>query len=253
MNSNTAFAFLLTFFAGFSTMLGTIPIFFQKKDENKMISAALSFAAGVMMTVSLTDLIPESLTSLKTTFQTPPTYLLMGTFVVIGIIFSMMIDHFFPDQPKKGSEKKLYRIGLISMIAIILHNIPEGIATFMATTSNTKLGITLAIAIALHNIPEGISISIPLYYATKKRKRALGYTFLSGISEPFGALLAYLFLSPFLSDTLMGCLFAIIAGIMLHIAIYELLPAALQYKEKKTITIFFSIGVIFMLINHFFF
>lgn len=247
------FSFLLTFLAGFSTMIGSIPIFFKCGKEVKIISAALAFASGVMITVSVTDLIPESITLLKNTFYGIPTFLVMNIFLVTGIIFSMLIDKYLPDQPSKTKNKNLFRVGIISMIAIILHNIPEGIATFMATTSDTKLGISLAIAIALHNIPEGISISVPIYYATKSKLKALGYTLISGISEPFGALIAFLFLKPFINDVVMGILFAMIAGIMIHIAVYELLPTSLKYKKRKRTLFFFLIGIIFMFVNHFVF
>lgn len=139
------------------------------------------------------------------------------------------------------------------MFAIILHNIPEGIATFMASSVNKSLGLSLALAISLHNIPEGISISVPIYYATNSKKKALFSTFLSGISEPFGALLAYLFLSPFINDLLMGCLFAMIAGIMIHISVYELIPTAKKYKVPKIVRMCFILGATFMFISHFLF
>lgn len=250
MDSKTTFAMILTFLAGFSTMIGTIPIFFRRFQEKKIITASLSFASGVMISVTAIDLIPESLTLLSFKYQTMPTFLWMALLIVIGILFSMFIDHYFNEKPVK-KQQKLYQIGLISMLAIILHNIPEGIATFMATTSNTKLGISLAIAITLHNIPEGISISVPIYYATKSKKRAFFYTFISGISEPLGAFLAFLFLSPFISNTIMGLLLAFIAGIMLHISIYELLPTSLQYQEKKITILAFLTGILFMSISHF--
>lgn len=248
--NTTLLAFILATFAGFATMIGTIPIFFRHLQEEKILTIALSFASGVMIAVSFTDLIPESLTLFHHTYTSTFSMLLMSTFAVLGIICSMLIDKYLPNQ-STHNHKQLYRVGLFAMIAIILHNIPEGIATFMASSSNTKLGISLAIAIALHNIPEGISISIPIYYATKKKKTALGYTFLSGISEPFGALLAFLFLSPFMSDTVMAMLFAMIAGIMIHIAIYELAPTAWRYQKRKLFCCSFAFGVLFMLINHF--
>ena len=139
------------------------------------------------------------------------------------------------------------------MLAIILHNIPEGMATFMAGNTDIKLGISLAIAIALHNIPEGISISVPIYYATNSKFKAILYTSLSGLSELFGAIITYLFLKPFINDTLMGLLFAMIAGIMLHISFSELIPTSLNYNNKKlTFTLFF-IGILFIVINHFIF
>lgn len=123
----------------------------------------------------------------------------------------------------------------------------------MAGSTDFSLGIALTIAIALHNIPEGISISIPIYYSTNSKTKALLYTFISGISELFGALITFLFLKPFINDQMMGILFGIIAGIMLHISIYELLPASLKYKNKKLTTFFYIFGLIFILLNHFIF
>ena len=128
------------------------------------------------------------------------------------------------------------------MIAIILHNVPEGIATFMTSSNDLKLGITLTIAIALHNIPEGISIAIPIYYATTKKTKAIFYTFISGISELIGAIIAYLFLARYMTDAMMGILFSLIAGIMIHISIYELIPTSKSYKEVKLTYKAFFIG-----------
>lgn len=241
----TTYAFILATLAGLSTLLGTIFIFFPIKKKNTILITSLSFAAGVMLTVSFSDLIPTSIISLKRTFYMIPSILITMISFVIGIILSMTIDQKMPDQ-----QNHLKRVGLIAMLAIILHNIPEGIATYLTSSNNMKLGITLTIAIALHNIPEGISISIPIYYATKNKFRAFLYTLISGLSEPFGAVIAALFLSQWITPWMMGILYAIIAGIMTHIALYELLPTSWKYHQiKKTIS-FFIIGVIVMLLSH---
>ena len=246
--NNITMGFILTILAGLSTMIGTIIIFFKKKTNNILISS-LGFAAGVMLCVSLTDLIPESYNLLKDNFSLFLTILYILIFINIGFIFSMCIDKYLPEV-KETNHKGLYRVGIISMLAIILHNVPEGIATFMATTSDITLGISLAIAIALHNIPEGIGISVPIYYSTKSRGKALLYTFISGISEPFGALLAYLFLSKYINNTIMGFLFSFIAGIMMHISLYELLPTSKKYNNKKLSYLFLIIGILFMYVTH---
>lgn len=136
------------------------------------------------------------------------------------------------------------------MIAIILHNVPEGIATFMTSTNDLKLGITLTIAITLHNIPEGISIAVPIFYATQQKRKAIFYTFISGISELFGAIIAYLFLAKYMTDTLMGVLFSFIAGIMIHISVYELIPTSKSYRQVKLTYKSFFIGILFMLLSH---
>ena len=248
--NNTTYAFLLCTLSGLSTMLGCVLIFFKGK-KDKILFGSLAFAAGVMSTVSITDLIPESINYLETKYNLFPSILIMLIFLVIGIIISMIIDKYLPENKQNNS--KLYRVGIISMLAIIMHNIPEGIATFMTSTTNLSIGISLSIAIALHNIPEGISISMPIYASTKSKSRAIGYTFISALSEPFGALLAFLFLKNIMSNSFMGMLLAIIAGIMLHISFYELLPESLKYKNKKITIIFFLVGMCFMLINHFVF
>ena len=248
--NNIIYSFILTIFAGLSTMLGTFLVFL-KNDNQKIVLKSLSFAAGVMITVSITDLIPESYELLKNIFPIFPTIIYILIFIVVGIIFSMLIDKYLPDNYM--SNTNLYRIGIISMIAIILHNIPEGIATFMAGNTDIELGLSMAIAIALHNIPEGISISIPIYYSTKSRGKALLYTFISGISEPFGAMITYLFLQPFINDKIMGFLFSIIAGIMIHIATYELLPAANKYNDKNRVVKWIIIGSLIMIVSHFIF
>lgn len=246
--TNITYSFLLCFLAGFSTLIGTIIIFITKKKTDKIITSCLSFAAGVMICVSLTDLIPESFNLINNTFYPFPAILLCLIFFSVGVIISMLIDHFFPNEINSN---QLYRVGIISMLAIILHNIPEGIATFMTTHNDLSLGITLTIAIALHNIPEGICIAVPIYYATKSRGKALKYTLISALSEPFGAVLAYLFLTPYVNDLTMGFLYVIIAGIMIHISVYELLPTSIKYKKYKLTIIFYIIGMSIMLINHF--
>lgn len=241
-------SFLLSFIAGFSTMIGIVLIFLKVKNINKFICSSLAFASGVMFIISVTDLIPESLSLLTVKYSGISVSFICFLFVILGIIISMVIDYYLPSD-NFYENSKLYKVGIISMIAIILHNIPEGIATFVAGNSDTDLAINLTIAIALHNIPEGISIAVPIYYATKNKCKSIFYTFISSVSEPFGAFLAYLFLSDFVTEVFLGILFAIIAGIMMQIAICELLPTSKKYNYKKLSTIFFVMGILFMLLK----
>ena len=246
--SSTLYGFLLTTFAGMSTMIGTIILFIKTKNKDNIIVSSLSFAAGVMVTLSVIGLIPEGYHLVYQKYNLVVSILVILIFVNVGVIMSSIIAKITPD---KGN--KLYKIGIISMIAIILHNIPEGIATFLATNSDKKLGLSLASAIAFHNIPEGISISIPIFYATKSKSKALFYTLISGLSEPFGALLAFLFLKPFITNTVMGMLFGFIAGIMLHISFKELIIEASTYNKKGRLVMFFIIGSLLMIINEYIF
>lgn len=242
----TLFSFIITTLAGLSTLLGSLIIFIKSKNINKIVLSSLSFASSVMLLISFTDLIPESYNMFKNHIKLYPLILIILISINIGIIISLFIKKYIPEN-----NDKLYRVGIISMLAIIIHNIPEGMATFMATNINTKLGINLSIAIALHNIPEGISIAIPIYYSTKSKIKAILYTLISGLSELFGAIITYVFLRPFVNNYTMGILFSIIAGIMMHIALFELFPTSLSYNNKKYTFIFFIIGVIFVIISKF--
>lgn len=245
----TILSFLLTLIAGLSTLIGSIVIFLNKKNKDKIIISSLAFASSVMFTISLTDLLPESYNMLNDIFKLVPLILIILISVNVGIILSFYIKKYIPEN----NNDNLYKVGLISMLAIIMHNIPEGMATFMASNTNISLGISLTIAIALHNIPEGISIAVPIYYSTNSKLKAILYTFISGLSEILGAVITYLFLKPLINDFLMGILFSLIAGIMLHISLTELLPTSLNYKNKKMTFISFIIGIIFVLFSHFVF
>ena len=232
--------FLLTILAGLCSIIGYFFIY-VKNDNNRMLISSLAFASGVMFYVSLFDLIPESFNLISEVYYSFFAFLLCLVFIVLGIIISSYIDRFC----EKYNSDKLYHVGIVSMISLIIHNIPEGIATFLTTSYNFKLGLSMAIAIALHNIPEGIGISIPIYYSSHDKKKAFFYTFLSGISELIGAIIACMFFG-ITGQLFLGCLYSIIAGIMFYISLFELLPASLQYKNRILTSIFFLIGIIFI-------
>ncbi len=223
--------------------MGTIPIFVKFKNEKKIISSSLAFAAGIMLLVSIIELVPEGINYLKTNYHGIILISISFLSIMFGIFISTKIDKYID----KVNDSYLYKVGIITMIVIIIHNIPEGIITFIVSSNNIKLGITLSLAIAMHNIPEGISIAFPIYYYTRSYKKAFLYTFICALSEPFGALIAYLFLKP--TFITLGIVYSIIAGIMIHISIYELLPSVTKYKRYRTIYLFYILGLILVLIN----
>ena len=235
--------FLLTTISGLSTLIGTFLIFIKIKNKNNIISSSCSFAAGVMLCISICDLIPESFKYLRI-FKPYKIIFISFMFLLLGIIISYIIDKYID----KYNNSNLYKVGILSMIVIILHNIPEGIITYLISTKSIKLGISLCLAISLHNIPEGISISVPIYYSTKSKKIAFLYTFISALSEPFGAFISYIFLSKYINDIMLGILFNIIAGIMIQIGINNLFPLSKKYNKKLSY-IFFLIGFLIMILS----
>lgn len=232
------FALLLATGAGMATLLGALIIFFVKVKSEKLLTAALGFSGGMMIAVSLIELFPSAQEAFGQTMS-PLTGTLMAVVCLIGgVLIARLLDSLVPhDEPSssKGTRehKNLLRVGMVSAMAILIHNFPEGIATFMAGYTNPTLGVTLAFAIAMHNIPEGISVALPIYYATNSKGKAFFYTFLSGIAEPIGAVLAWLILAPYISPAMMGALFAIVSGIMMYIAFEELIPSSRQYGYDR--------------------
>lgn len=248
MQNNIFLSFALTLMAGMATMIGTIFIF-TKKTSNKILACAMSFAAGVMISVSIVDLIPESIHYFKNIYQIHIIPFICLLFIVFGIVLSIILDKLI--KKTTTPDNVLYKAGIMSFLSLILHNIPEGIITFLTSSIDMKLGFTLTIAIAIHNIPEGISISVPIYYATKSRKKAIFYTLVSAFSEPFGAFLAFLFIAKYINFTLIGILLSLTAGVMLYISFYELLPIAFQYSHKRNTFLCFLIGLLLMFLKIF--
>lgn len=235
-------SFLLTSFAGLSTLIGYFMIFI-KGDKEKIITFSLSFSASVMITLSLIDLIPSSLNYLNN-YMIYFRLLIVIFFFILGICLSYFISH------KIENNNSLKKIGIISLLTIILHNIPEGIITFIISGVNISFGIKLAIAIGLHNIPEGISIAIPIYYGTNNKLKTFIIVLIAGLSEILGAMLCYLFLSNIINNFFIGIIFAIISGMMINISISELLPVALIYKKKSIIILGVIIGFIMIIVSH---
>lgn len=243
-NESILFALGLTVFAGLSTGVGSVMAFFSKRFSPKFLAAALGFSAGVMIYVSLVEIFAKAKDSLTALYGIKQGYwvTVIAFFVGIGII--ALIDKLVPsyenphelknlerEKAEEAHKNKLMRMGLFSALAIGLHNFPEGLATFMGALQDPALGISIAIAIAIHNIPEGIAVSVPIYYATKSRKKAFNYSFLSGFAEPIGALVGFFLLRRFFSDATFGVAFAAVAGIMVYISLDELLPTAEEYGE----------------------
>ena len=236
-------SFIITTLAGLSTLLGFICILFNIKDSKQFISRCLIFSSSVMFTISLFDLIPSSYEYLIKIYDNIPSLLIMATYALFGAIMAYLINRLIKE------DNNLYKIGITSMIAIIIHNIPEGIITFMATNNNTKLGLVLGITIALHNIPEGIAIFIPIYYSTHNKKKAFAYTLISAISEPLGALIAYLFINRINNNYIFSIMLLVTAGIMIYLSVFELFKEGIKSLSIKDILLCVFLGIIIILIS----
>jgi ZIP family zinc transporter len=247
-NQNIYIAILFTLLAGLATGIGGAFAMLAKRTDTKFLSVSLGFSAGVMLYVSFIEIFFKAKDSLTNGLGAK-----LGPWVTVlsffgGMAFIAIIDKLIPKNhnphevspktdleniKKENPDQKnhLLRMGIFTALAIAIHNFPEGIATFFSALAEPTLAIGITVAIALHNIPEGISVYVPIYYATGSKKKAFTYSLLSGLAEPVGAVIGYLILRPFLSETLFGILFAGVAGIMVFISLDELLPAAREYGD----------------------
>ncbi len=239
-------ALVLSLLAGLSTGIGGLFVLMFRTTNKKFLSVALGFSAGIMIYISFMELLPDAKTHLETTMGIEKGGYIALLAFFIGIVLIAAIDKFVPEGENPHEihnieeiEKcdvipgahKLMKTSVLTAIAITIHNFPEGMATFITTVSEFKLGVAVAIAVAIHNIPEGIAVAIPAYCASGSRRKAFLYSLLSGAAEPLGAVFAFLFLAPYLNDTLLGLMFAGVAGVMIYISFDELLPTARQYGE----------------------
>ena len=235
---NLLTAFIFTLIAGLSTGVGSIIAFFSKKTNTKFLSYTLGLSAGVMIFISLVELYPDAQNALASMYSRRTASVITAISFFCGMFLIALIDRFLPEEKNPHETKSvedmndknhLMRMGIFTALAIAVHNFPEGIATFVSATQSPLVALPVVLAIAIHNIPEGIAVSVPVYYATGSRKKAFIYSFVSGLSEPLGAIVAYLILMPFYSETLNSIMFSAVAGIMVYISVDELLPSAREY------------------------
>jgi ZIP family zinc transporter len=258
--SPVATAFALTLFAGLATGIGSALALLAQRTNTRFLSAALGFSAGVMIYVSFVEILADARASLSADIGPRP-----GTWVAIvaffgGMGLTALIDRLVPaaenpheahrvEEMHRRPDAHLMRMGLLSAAAIALHNFPEGVATFVAALDRPQLGMSIAAAVAIHNVPEGIAVAVPVFYATGSRARAFSWSFLSGLSEPLGALAAWLLLANVAGGALRGVLFAAVAGIMVFISFDELLPTAREYGEHHVAVYGLTAGMAVMAVS----
>jgi len=258
MENNIILAFVLTTFAGLSTVLGALLIFWIKTTSTRFLSFGLGLSAGVMIYLSFFELLKESNHLLSDNLDSKYSLVVVMMFLV-GMVIAGIIDALthsrleaYPDSEcknkncelagngwhghrhgrgKRSGQQTLFKTGIFTAIVITIHNFPEGIITFTTASVDLVFGLSIAIAIAIHNIPEGFSIALPIYHSTKSKKKALSYALLAGLAEPVGALLTYLILYPYLNDHVLGMMLAVVAGIMVYVSFDELLPTARRYGK----------------------
>ncbi|ECI1803983.1 zinc transporter ZupT [Salmonella enterica subsp. enterica serovar Brandenburg] len=224
---------ILTLLAGAATFIGAFLGVLGQKPSNRVLAFSLGFAAGIMLLISLMEMLPAAL---DTEGMSP--VLGYGMFI-IGLLGYFGLDRLLPhahpqdlvqkrQQPLPGSIK---RTAILLTLGISLHNFPEGIATFVTASSNLELGF--GIALALHNIPEGLAVAGPVYAATGSKRTAIFWAGISGMAEILGGVLAWLILGSLVSPIVMAAIMAAVAGIMVALSVDELMPLAKEIDPNN--------------------
>lgn len=248
-------AFLLTTLAGISAGIGGLIVFLIKEPKMSYLSPLLGFAAGVMIYVSFGELLIEAIEDVG--------FLYANIAFFIGIIFMFLLDKIVPHShidtkpddfhsdltENEKRKEKLRRAGVLTALGIALHNFPEGMAVFTVSLVDVSAGISVAIAIAVHNIPEGIAVAVPIFYSSKSRKKAFGYSLLSGLAEPAGAAIGFLILYPFLTEAVLSATLGFVGGIMVFISFDELLPIAKEYGNEHITNLGLFLGMFVMMVT----
>ena len=232
-------ALLMTLLAGMATGLGAVAVVYSTMKDTRFLSVGMGFSAGIMVFVSLIELLGSAQKLLGGSLGLKAGVAAAVVALFGGMLLAALVDKLVPGrvnphelaEGQSGRNAGIKRLGMVTVAAVILHNFPEGMATFVSAAQPLHVALPVLAAVALHNVPEGIAIARPIYDATGSRKTALGYAFLAGLGEPLGALLLYLVIRPYMSSTLLGVLFAAVGGILVYISFDELLPGAEVYGE----------------------
>lgn len=239
-------ALVVTLIAGLSTGIGGLLSLFQRRNSSRFLSLSLGFSAGVMIYLSFVEILPEGLSYLSRSFTRTKAEVINILGFFCGVLIIALIDRLVPsaDNPhelpkvldmaveqKDRAQNTLLRTGVLTAIAITIHNIPEGLATFSSFLVDPRLGLSIALAIAIHNIPEGIAVAVPIYFATGNKRQAFLVALFSGLSEMIGALIGLLLFAIFPVELMLGLVMPVTAGIMIYISFDELLPMAKLYGE----------------------
>jgi ZIP family zinc transporter len=237
-------ALVLTTLAALATGIGSLIAYIIPEPDARFLSVSLGFATGVMIFVAFVDLFYSAKTAIGLTQA--------NIFFLSGLLLVHLLDRLIPHIHLNGQVDahcdRLYRGGFMTTIGIGLHNFPEGLTVALVSLANLKLGIPIAIAIAIHNIPEGAACAVPLYCATRNRAKSCLYSFLAGMTEPIGAILAIIVLFPILNTYVLAASVAFVAGIMVFICFDELIPIANKYGSEHLTNIGIIAGIFVMML-----
>ncbi len=283
--SGVGLGLVLATLAGLSTLIGAGVALFLRAPGSRVMALTLGLSGGVMIYVSFVELLGSSVAAIGFLPANLTFFLGMGVMFLVDILIphEYLAEHVCEPPPglclrrtdaefgrrgpgRRGrrfdghgprgrghaersgldEQARLLKIGLFVALGIGIHNFPEGMVTLAGTLHDPSVGLAIAIAVAIHNIPEGLAVAMPILAATGSRRKAFRWAALSGLAEPVGAAVTAAVLVPFLSDALVGYALAAVAGIMVFIALDELIPASRDYHSGHWAIVGVVAGMIVM-------
>lgn len=255
MNKNVAIGLLIPILG---TSLGAACVFFMKNELNELLNKILlGFAAGIMVAASVWSLLIPSIN--MSAYMGKFAFVPAAVGFMVGVVFILAIDKLVPhlhqnaDKPEGIQNSRIQKVTML-VLAVVIHNIPEGMAVgvvFAGVITNSGMvtlagALALSIGIAIQNFPEGAIISMPLRAEGVTKSKSFIYGVLSGIVEPIAAILTIVFSSVLVP--IMPSLLAFAAGAMIYVVVEELIPEASVGEHSNLATIGFAVGFVLMMI-----
>lgn len=250
-------ALVLTLLVGLFILLGSV--FATKFKDNKgFTDFSISLAFGVIISLILFEILPETYEVLNSELGLVRTILSIVILVLIGIFMLKILDSFIPHHEHEAHHthkhkdelchnNHLKHIGLVSALAVILHNIIEGMSLYIVTSSSFVSGLFMCIGIGLHNIPMGLVISSTLYNANYSKKDVIKISLVVSLSTFIGGFI--MFILGGVSHLVEGILLGITLGMLVYIAVFELFHQIYHMKNKRTSYIGMLLGILLLVIG----
>lgn len=244
----------LTLITGLFMIVGAVIIFLTKNND-KLVNFSISMAFGVILMLVTLELIPEAYELISDNFVGGIRYLFIVIFVLVGTLLLKLLDLFIPDhhideENEKEIKENLLHIGIVSSIALILHNVIEGMAIYSTVITSFEMGLLLTIGVGLHNIPMGMVIASTLYKSNNSKGKTFLMIFIIAISTFIGGLIMFL-MSKVITDLVLAILLCITLGMLLYIVVFELLPEMKHSNDKKSSFLGIVLGIVIFLISTF--
>lgn len=240
-------ALIITLIVGLFTFLGSLIIIFIKNNK-KIVDFSISIGFGVLFALIILELIPETLELIQTKFMVIGSIITVIVLGALGILILKILDKFVPNHDS-DNKNNLIHIGIMTSIALVIHNLLEGMAIYTSLSSSLKFGTILGVGVALHNIPLGMSITSLFYNNGKNNKKAILMSLLVSLSTFIGGVITFIFAGAILDDFYRGIILSITLGMLIYIVLFELLPHMVENKNKKNIVLGMVIGITLLILS----